>query len=367
MTRVITPHPERVRPACAIADRCGGCDWMHASRAWQRTEAERRWRDALGDHWHRALELHDVGPEHGYRCRARLAIAAGGAIRVGYRRARSHEVVPAEACEILHPELERLLPELRTWLGHSQGEGEAAIALGAGGMPVMDLRFSGDLDATLFGRLDRSVGERRCAGARVWDGDVSTPATFGDPRPWVRGADGVPLVIAAGGFSQPSLEGGAALANHVAAAISAPGPDATVVELFAGSGTLTVALRAGPLRDVPNYLVVEAFEARSALEENLARRHLPPVRFEAADANETVLPRGVDLVVLDPPRRGAPGAMSTIRAAKVARLLYVSCNPASLARDLRILGPEYRVVAAAAFRLFPQTHHVETVLRLERT
>jgi len=361
---VITTHPQRVEPACPIADRCGGCDWMHASLTFQREAQEAMWRAQLEAHWDGPLTLHEVGPPLGYRCRARLAVQARKGVRIGYRRARSHQLVELGACPILRPELEAAIPELRDALAGSRGDGEAALALGAGAAPVLDLRFAGELDGAVFGRIHDAVQAGRWAGARVWDGDVAKPATFGDPRPRVEAADGASLVIAPGGFSQPSLEAGRVLSAHVAKVVP---PSNEVVELFAGSGTLTVALRAGPLREASDYLVVEEVaDARAALLENLDRRDLPAVRFHVGDANDVSLPRGLPLVVLDPPRRGAAGAIAAIAEARVKRVAYVSCDPVSLARDLAALGDAYRCVAAEAFRLFPQTHHLETVVLLER-
>lgn len=337
---------------------------MHASIELQREAQLDMWRAQLGSHWPGALTLHEVGPALGYRCRARVAVRARKGVRVGYRRARSHQLVELGACPILRPELEAAIPMLREVLVGSRGDGEAALALGRGGKPVLDLHFSGELDGAVFGRIHEAVQDERWAGARVWEGDVAKPASFGDPRPWVEGADGQPLVIAAGGFSQPSLGAGRVLAEQVAALV--PASD-TVVELFAGSGTLTVALRAGPLREASDYLAVEEVpEAREALLENLEHRGLPPVRFNIGDANAVQLTRGLPLVVLDPPRRGAPGAVEAIAEARVKRVVYVSCDPVSAARDLRVLGDDYRCVAAEAFRLFPQTHHLETVMLLER-
>lgn len=365
VTSIVTPHPERVAPACDIADRCGGCDWMHASQTLQREATEALWRAQLGSWWDEPLLLHDVGPPLGYRCRARFAVRARKGIRLGYRRARSHRLVELKNCPILRPELERTIPELRTLLDGSRGDGEAAVALGAGGAPVLDLRFEGELDGAVFGRVHEAIAEGRWAGARVWEGDVAKPAVFGDPRPHVVGADGEPLIIAPGGFSQPSLEAGEKLALHAARMV--PESEGPVIELFAGSGTLTVALRAGPLRNATDYLVVEEVAAaREALLHNLERRDLPAVRFNVGDANEVNIPRGTPLVVLDPPRRGAAGAIAQIAEARVKRVLYVSCDPASLARDLRALGDAYRCTAAEGFRLFPQTHHVETAMLLER-
>ncbi len=137
---------------------------------------------------------------------------------------------------------------------------------------------------------------------------------------------------------------------------------APCVELFAGSGTLSIAIAPRVSRFVA---VEQSAEAAEALRHNLAARRLDAA-VKVADANDFRLPRAAT-VVLDPPRAGAAGACARIAEARPERVLYVSCNPATLARDAAALAAHgYRARSVALFDLFPHTSHVETLMRLER-
>jgi 23S rRNA (uracil1939-C5)-methyltransferase len=304
-----------------------------------------------------------AGAPFAYRSRARLALRArpGEPARVGYRGARSHRIVPVTACAVLRPELEAVLGDLARLLTlGARGEGEAEAALGADARPVVELSWSGELGGRFLAELAALV-PARWAGARIWLEGARAPASFGDPRPVVPGAEGAPLRVAPGGFAQPSHEGGVALARCVAdLAGDAPG---NVVELFAGSGTLTVLLA----RAADRLLAVEQDPgAVTVLRDNLRSRALE-ARVRETDANAMALPAHTDTVVLDPPRVGAAGATRHIARARPRRVVYVSCWLPTQARDLAALrSAGYRLDRVALVELFPQTSHVEVVARLIR-
>jgi 23S rRNA (uracil1939-C5)-methyltransferase len=142
-----------------------------------------------------------------------------------------------------------------------------------------------------------------------------------------------------------------------------------VVELFAGSGTLSVLLG----RDAASFLAVEiAPQAVDAARENLRARGLGAdqgVKVTCADADAFAIPAAATVVVLDPPRAGAPGASQAIARSGARAIVYVSCDPVTLARDLAVLADaksRFAITDMETFELFPQTSHVETVVRLAR-
>lgn len=383
--RVLHPGPDRVTPPCAHAAGCGGCDWMHLAAPARRAAHQRLAVEAIA---HAlgvapadlpAAGMHLAERELGYRTRARFTVRAEPrAVRVGFRAPGSRDLVAIDRCIVLDDRLADLAPRLAALLAGARGDGDATIALGrtADGRaaPVLDLAFRGDLAPGTFGGLDALVRDGTWAGARVTLEGVSAPATFGDPRPVLAGADGAPLVVAEGGFSQPSDEGGVALARRVAELADVA--EQHVVELFAGSGTLSILLARG----AASFLGVEQVEpAVRAARENFAARGLSG-KFVVADAESHPVPPRADVVVLDPPRTGARAAVRAIAAARPRRVVYVSCDVATLARDLAVLcgGPGAGQGAAPArsgpfvvdsidlFELFPQTSHVESVVRLVR-
>jgi 23S rRNA (uracil1939-C5)-methyltransferase len=384
---LLARSPARVTPACAFVDRCGGCDWMHLSTAEQAAEHERIVRQLLniGQDDDVRVTAHAAEPALAYRTRARLHVVAHRrkkeAALVGIFGRRSHEPVVVDTCVVLDPRLDRLRGELGDWLAGAEGHGEAQISLGAPTSPtskdaerrtVLDLRFRGELPAALFGRLETEVvNGPLLAGARVFAGEVKTPATIGDPTPYLVAADGLPLRLAPGGFAQATEAGNARLAGAVAELARAlrPGP---AVELHAGAANHTVLLA----RDRVVTAVERDAEACAAARANLEARGLlasgsasasarARVTEADADAYARTIPKGTALVVLDPPREGAREVASAL-AQRPARarpdVIYVSCDPATLARDVKILrGAGYVLRSVDTFEMFPQTSHVETI------
>ena len=323
---------------------------MHLSSDAQRREHEKavlqllrhRGIEASIDAMHRAAEL-------GYRTRARLVIKGA----VGYRAARSHSLVEIDACPVLDERLAPCIRALRDLMTGATGTGEASVALGRSGRPVAEIRWKGDLAPEVLARAERLDG---WDGLRIWPEGSRQPMTFGAPSPVMTAADGEPLVMAR--FAQASERAAATLAERVADMTG----DGRIVELFAGAGTFTVLLAVnGEL-----VAVEQDSESLACLRDNLRRRGLS-AKLRECDANTFRIPRPTRCVVLDPPRAGALGAMTAINRARPATVVYVSCSPATLARDLVVLGEGgYRVDRLELFELFPQTSHVEVVVRLKR-
>ena len=171
------------------------------------------------------------------------------------------------------------------------------------------------------------------------------------------------MVLAPGGFGQASAAGGIALAKHVGALLAAASAGERVVELFAGSGTLTLVL--APIAG--RYEAIEQVpDAAEALRQNLRVRGLT-AKVIAADAETRPISPATRAVVLDPPRSGATGACRRILEARPRHVFYVSCNPVTLARDLTTMATGgYVMRQLDIFELFPQTSHVEVVAHLSR-
>jgi len=363
---LLVPSASRVAPACAHVERCGGCDWMFLSPEAQETEHARTVGRLLGGEV--PVRSHPAVQTLGYRTRARVHVEAKrGRVAVGMFARRSHEPTEVDTCVVLEPVLDRTRKALEQWLEGAKGRGEARLGLGhpegEPRRPVLDLRWTGDLPGAVFGRLERAVNEKTLAGARIFAGDVRTPATIGDPTPYVAGPDGAPLRLAAGGFSQATETGNVHLARRVAE-LARSLPAGPCIELHAGAGNLTVLLA----RDRDVVAVEQDHDACVAARENLAARGLS-ARVVETDASTHVIPKATSLVVLDPPREGARAvALELAARAKKHRapaIVYVACDPPTLARDVRTLtdaGYELRTIET--FEMFPQTSHVETVVVL---
>lgn len=380
LLRVITPAPDRVAPPCRHVTSCGGCDWMHLSPSAQRAGHAAIVQSAIA---HAApgvklpdIRIHPASAELGYRTRARLfARVERGRVQVGYRSAGTHEIAAIGACLVLSAEIAPQIGELAQVLQGAKGEGDAQIGRGKDGLAVVDIAWRGEIAASTWMAIDARVRDGVWAGARMVLEGVRDPATFGDPRPVLRGADGAPLLIASGGFAQPSDEGAAEIARRVAElALLSSGPEGAppiwkeakprhIVELFAGSGTLSVQLA----RDAASFGAVEIDpDAAACARQNLAARGLA-AKVTTADADAFAIPQRTEVIVLDPPRAGAPGATAAIAASSARVVVYVACDPPTLARDLGALVQSgFAITHIETFELFPQTSHVETVVRLAR-
>lgn len=389
LLRVVEPSADRVAPPCRFADACGGCDWMHVRLEAQQAAHEQLIRQAIARATSLAeadlpsIRVHPAPLSLGYRSRARLfARAERGEVRVGYRAPRTHAVVAVDRCLVLGDAIAPLSGELPGVLRGAMGEGDVLVSHGASGRPVVEIQWRGQLPPAVWKQLDDRTARGEWAGARVTLDGAREAASFGDPRATILGADGLPLMLPPGGFGQPSEEGAAVLAGRAAelAHLDSSRPP-HLVELFAGSGTLSVLLARGAPRpaapagsvDAPvppglaSFTAVELSpEAVACLRQNLAARGLAGKVIEA-DADRHAIPARADVVVLDPPRGGAPGAARAIAASAARVVVYVSCDPATLARDLGvILRGGFEITDIEAVELFPQTSHIESIVRLSR-
>jgi len=368
VVELVKASPDRVIPACAHVATCGGCDFMHASQAARLKHhgelVARLLPKAFG---REAVHVHPAAKELGYRIRARVHVEArGAAVKVGMFARGSHDPVAVDTCVVLDPAVERARLALASLFAGARGRADVHLALGSGRPPraVALARYRGDpLPPAFYARAEELVKGDAIAGIRLWDGDVAVPATVGDPTPWMTGADDAPLELAPGGFSQASEEGNRTLATRAAAlAFELTRDDAKVLELYAGAGNLTVLLARG--RDVTAVEVEKA--ACAAASRNLAARGIGGrVRVVESDAATFAIPNATRLVVLDPPRTGAKEVVRALAQKPGPSVVYVSCDPVTLGRDVSTLSDAgYELHAVESFEMFPQTSHVETIAAL---
>jgi len=192
---------------------------------------------------------------------------------------------------------------------------------------------------------------------------MKTPARTGDPSVVTVGGDGQPLGVPSGGFAQANPAMNTLLAAHVATLCVAP---LATLEYHAGAGNLTTRLAGLPA--MSSYETVEADEAAvAACRANLSARSLVNVKMHRGDAETFALPPKIRRVILDPPRTGAKLCTERIATSRVSEVIYVSCDPPTLARDTaHLLEAGFTARSLHAFEMFPLTPHVESVLHLVR-
>lgn len=373
---VLEPSAERVTPPCAHFGHCGGCDLQHLSLAGQRRHKQAVLRELLdrqGLAPEGAPELL-AGDGEGYRRRARLGVRvdAGERVHLGFRARHSHRLVDLDACPVLLPELSALLAPLRALVASLEAPRQVGhlelLASDAGVALVIrqlrehpgDARRWRDFAAARGVHLARRLG--RQAPALEW----LTPAPDLSCRLPVAGRE-VILGFAPGDFLQANE---ALNRRMVASALDwlAPlAPDEAVLDLFAGVGNFSLPLAALGTR-------VCAVEGSPDMVERLAdnaRRNGLAVEARQADLNDPVAGRRLlderspRTVVLDPPRDGAEALCRSLAARPVPRVLYVSCDPATLARDAaHLVRAGYVIQRWAVADMFAHTAHLESMLLL---
>lgn len=380
---VLEPSPDRVVPPCPAArpGGCGGCDWQHASLAAQRLSKAAVIRDQFSRL--AGIELPDLvveppgGPSNGtepddglgWRTRVRFAVDARG--RAGFRSARSHAVIPVAGCPIAHPGVAAADIPGRSWPGAAAVE---VVDGSPGPALVIVEESSGPPPSGRRGARSESPPRepvRRVEGRRTWvEHHVSTPL-LPEPRRFR---------VSDGGFWQVHPAAPATLVDAVLG-VTMPAAGERAVDLYAGVGLFAaaLALRVGPAGFVH---AVES-EGRACKDARRNLHDLPQVRItqglveaspdpddpdhtaDTADASHWSSGRA-DVVVLDPPRAGAgPEVMARIAALRPRVVAYVSCDAASLARDITHAAQNgYRLTGLRAFDMFPMTHHVECLATL---
>jgi 23S rRNA (uracil1939-C5)-methyltransferase len=351
--RVLQPSPHRVEPRCPhyVGDDCGGCQLQHVDNE---TQLESR-RGFVGDALRRIAKRDVPDPPivpanqtYDYRTRLTLHVEAGGR-RIGlYRYHRADQVFDLVRCHITVPELMELWQVVRKLRALLPPELEQVVLrLDRKGGRHLLLRVGGGEVWSGADRLRREL-ERRGTAATVW---WQPPG--GAARAMAGAAEAFPATV----FEQVHPEMG----DRVRAFAVEQLGDASgrrVWDLYAGIGETTQQL-------VVRGAVVESVELdRRAVAEAEARG--PSARRHTGRVEDRLRElRRPDLVIANPPRTGMDQRVTAeLERIRPARLVYISCDPATLARDLARL-PHFRLVSVQAFDLFPQTTHVETVAVLE--
>lgn len=372
LVRVIQAAPERVAPPCPhfgpplaedprsdgpdkrLARGCGGCQWQHINYPTQL----RLKQDIVRDQLARIGKLNDIdvrptmGMDNPWYYRNHVQLHPDGQGRLGFRALRDEAVVPIETCFIMSPGVEALwrnidldFPELR----------QVALRADVGTDDSLVL-LKTDFDELPELEVDIPVS----INLELMDGEVVN--LIGSPWLWARVA-GRNYRISADAFFQVNSQLAETLVRLVREGLR-PGGGQTLLDLYAGVGLFGLALaeetgRVIAIEEHPS--AVRDWEVNAAGLDNVELR---PGRVEA------ILPtikERVHLVVLDPPRAGVePVVLDALAALRPARIVYVSCDPATLARDAgRLVNKGYRLRHVQPVDMFPQTWHIECVALFE--
>ncbi|TVV70389.1 class I SAM-dependent RNA methyltransferase [Sphingomonas solaris] len=362
---VVAPGPHHVTPPCRHFPRCGGCQLQHVDDA--------SYGDFIVDRIVGALEAQglEVPPMDAAhlsppRTRRRASLRAekqGKRVVIGFNEGASHRIVDMTECHILHPDLFALVAPLRRLLGgllRDRRAGGVQMTLTDQGVDLMLEKVTVEGLAADESLTDFAAAHRL---ARLTLDDGYGPQTRYEPEPATVTLGGVAVPLPPGGFLQATADGEAALLVAVLAGV---GDAAAVADLFAGLGTFALPLSANA-----KVLAVEgardpalALKAAGARAQRLLLVEHRDLFRRPLDGKELAR---FDAIVLDPPRAGAREQVDLLSASAVPRIVYVSCNPGTFARDARaLIVAGYRIERVTPVGQFRWSTHVELVAAFTR-
>lgn len=382
IAELVNPSPQRTSPECAIFGRCGGCHWQHISYPMQLEQkrnilVETLWRGARVP----AEFIESVVPaevSYGYRNRLQFKVAIQqGKTAVGFYRQGTHQVENAAAgCPVAAPVINQTLNCFRSVLqGYPGIEAVTQLSIDAGdsGVIVM-IHQSGSITRKGREYLRSKAGdvwpctglfvktERHDCGEKIWgESAISYRMKLADPA-----RKPLELRYPPGGFAQVHQRQNEVMLG-VIRRLGNFTPAEHLLDLYCGNGNFSLPLAA----EVASVVGIEGnADAVMAAEYNRDFNKVANVSFfcdDAASGVARLLAQGgsIDTVLLDPPRAGADDAVAGIAGLQPDKIIYVSCDPSTLARDCGTLsGYGYRVAVSVPVDMFPQTYHIESVTLL---
>jgi len=381
MIEVVVASPDRVTPRCPYFGVCGGCSLQHLRAEAQLPAKQKILHDNLTrigkvepESWMPALD----GPHWGYRRKARLGarvVQKKGGVIVGFREKRTAYLASLASCEVLHPRVSALLPALSKLIATLSTPNripQIEIAVGDNATAFVFrhlVPLTADDDARLadFGR-QHEIQIFRQPGRP----DQLVPVWPENPEPLVyRLPDaGVELEFAPADFIQVNAELNQRMVTRALELLD-PHPGESVLDLFCGLGnfTLPLARRAGRVLGIEADAVLIEKAQRNARRNQIENAEFHLANLYSPDTPDPLGAEHFDKWLLDPPRTGAAEVVKRLPAeGGPRRILYVSCNPGTLARDSDVLvhAKGYRMVAVGVMDMFPQTSHVEAMALFER-
>lgn len=331
---ILRPSAERRAPLCPHFGECGGCHLQHISYEAQIEAKSDFIRDSLARighiEWSEKIEIRR-SEEYGYRSRAQIKVEKqGDELQAGFNRRSSHSVCDIESCPVLTDELNSSLTILRSKLKSGDAPRPAEFEIAAGDTGVS---------------ISPSLAGLPCIALEQKIGDYTyrfSPSVF--------------------------FQGNSMLIEEMIAESVGEERGALAIDLFAGVGLFTL-----PMAQLYDRVIGIESERQAVKfgEKNSVHNQIHNAEFHCAAAQRWLRnfapTEAPDLVLLDPPRGGAAETIEEIIRLKPSRISYVSCDPATLARDLRkLLDAGFELKRVKGFDLFPQTYHVETIARLAR-
>ena len=389
IVKIHNPSPERMEPECPYAGKCGGCAYRHLTYPEELWAKRQRVQDALTRIGGLELTVEEIlgakNPEH-YRNKSQYPVGADGSI--GFFQARTHKVVPIRRCLIQTEAADRTAQAVGEWMrrykisayDETTGKGlvrHVCVRVNRKGESLCCVVVNGnkvprepELAAYVTAAVPHTVGVLLNSNTRR--GNV----ILGDKYRTLFGRNylmdtlcGLEFKLSMPSFYQVNRDQAEVLYGKALEFAGLTGNE-TVLDLYCGIGTITLCLAKAAKRVIGAEIVPPAI--RDA-KENAVRNQIENAEFfcgDAADIAAKLEADGLrpDVVTVDPPRKGlAPEVIASVAAMGPEKVVYVSCDPATLGRDVKIFREfGYEAKRAAAVDMFPGTAHVETVVLLSR-
>lgn len=383
IVELVVPSPFRVAPPCPVFGRCGGCSWQHIEYAQQLAAKQQILAEAL---WRGARVAADCvrpalpSPAHyGYRSRVQFKLhTAADRLRIGFFRSNSHLVEDVgQGCAIALPvinetlaALRRVLPSCPDLAAISQISVDSAED---GVIAVVSCSGQNSAAVAAFFR-ERRADLAPVTGVYLSTGRKALQKLYGDDQlaytlpAAAAGAKGCLLAYQPGGFSQVNREQNRAMLEIVRRMARFQGSE-QVLDLYCGNGNFSLPI-AGEVASVTG--IEEYAGSIAAAESNRTLNGIENAEFICADVDAGLKQlvasgRRLDTAILDPPRCGAAEAIPDLCRLNPDRIVYVSCDPSTLARDCGLLAERgYHVRESVPVDMFPQTYHLESVTLLQK-
>lgn len=386
---VLAPSPHRIAPDCPYFPRCGGCTYRHMDYAEELALKRRRVQDNLARIGGSEVEVEEIlgaAETRRYRNKAQYPVSPDG--RVGFYRARTHEVIDTRECLLVKPEADAAAEAVRQYMRDFRAAGydertrrgllrHVYVRSNTRGECLICLLVNGKRlphEAELVERLRRACP--KAVGIVLGENTRRDNVILGERYRTLWGADRLEDVLcgrvfrlSVPSFYQVNREQAERLYAKAIEYTQLTGEE-TVLDLYCGAGTITLALAPHAKRVLGAEIVPEAIDDAR---ENAARSGVENAEFFCGDASDVAKKLAQenlrpDVITVDPPRKGlAEDVVESIARMQPERVVYVSCDSATMARDVkRFATLGYRAVRACAVDLFPRADHVETVVQLVR-
>jgi 23S rRNA (uracil1939-C5)-methyltransferase len=371
IVRISKASSLRQDPPCPYIARCGGCPWQHVRYESQLRAKQKSVEDAL----RRIGKLHDfelkpiIASLLTYHYRRRIRLQRDGSKRLGFFTSSSHQLVEIDRCLIADDKLNALIEPVRHWSAELSTDVEH-LEVVTGDEPNQIVVVGQSAGA--FKSRDSSICERLLDKNHLINGLIvrgpNWRRTWGEVAVSVIPEDGLCVRVDGDVFTQVNSVGNRQLLNELLTAADFIRDD-RVLELYSGAGNFThsIAKRVGDIVAVEGYR--PAFESgkRSAESNGISNIHWICAPVTTALAQLKKRRQSFSKIVLDPPRTGAKGIERELAALDAEKILYISCNPTTLARDLAALTQQgYSLRSVQPVDLFPHTFHVEAIATLVR-